>query len=190
MRSSNAAKNGAINFTEGTYHIRQVMKTTDLQNCDISIHGTFVWSADNLQYWISNTLSVTYANLTTAWMLGGTNIIMRGYGNALFDGNGQVWIDQNKSGSNMKGRPISLTIWTGSNVLIDGINWRQAQFWHTFVAHSQNVTMTNLNMSTQSNSQWSAVNTDGFDSWNSQDIVPKNWTVTSGDVKHHRYSSQ
>lgn len=177
-------RNGAIIFSEGTYNIRQIMNTTALENCDISIHGTFLWSADNLQYWTSHTMSVSYAGLVTAWLFGGTNITMRGYGQALFDGNGQVWIDQNKNGSNMKGRPISLTIWDATNVLIDGINWRQAQFWHTFVAHSQNVTMTNLNMSTQSNSQWSAVNTDGFDSWNSQDIVLKNWTVTSGDVRN------
>lgn len=137
-------KNGAINFTEGTYNIRQIMNTTDLSNCDISIYGKFVWSADNLQYWISNTMPVSYAGLHTSWMLGGTNITMRGYGKALFDGNGQVWIDANRNGSNMKGRPISLTIWNGNNVIIDGITWRQAQFWHTFVAHSQNITMTNL----------------------------------------------
>ncbi|CAN9388368.1 unnamed protein product [Alternaria alternata] len=52
---------------------------------------------------------------------------------------------------------------------------------HTFVAYSQNVTMTNLDMNATSSSQWGTVNTDGFDSWNSQDIVLKNWVVTCGD---------
>lgn len=42
--------------------------------------------------------------------------------------------------------------------------------------------MTNLDMKAVSDSQWSTVNTDGFDSWNSQDIVLKNWVVTCGDV--------
>ena len=42
--------------------------------------------------------------------------------------------------------------------------------------------MTNLDMKAVSNSQWNTVNTDGFDSWNSQDIVLKNWVVTCGDV--------
>jgi galacturan 1,4-alpha-galacturonidase len=42
--------------------------------------------------------------------------------------------------------------------------------------------MTNLDMNATSNSQWSTVNTDGFDSWNSKDIVIKNWVVTCGDV--------
>ena len=37
-------------------------------------------------------------------------------------------------------------------------------------------------MNATSSSQWGTVNTDGFDSWNSQDIVLKNWVVTCGDV--------
>jgi hypothetical protein len=45
--------------------------------------------------------------------------------------------------------------------------------------------MTNLDMNATSSSQWGTVNTDGFDSWNSQDIVLKNWVVTCGDVSPH-----
>ncbi|CAK7235344.1 hypothetical protein SBRCBS47491_009261 [Sporothrix bragantina] len=172
---------GHIVFTEGTYNIRQVMNTTDLRNCDIDILGTFVWSGDNIQYWLSHSYSVTYAGRSTAWLLGGTNISMRGYGKALFNGNGQIWIDQNHGQGNQNGRPISLTIWHGTNVFVDGITWRMAQFWHTFVAHSQNVTMTNLDMNTRSANSNSAVNTDGTDTWNSRDIVIANWTVKCGD---------
>ncbi|KAK0727227.1 glycoside hydrolase family 28 protein [Lasiosphaeria miniovina] len=174
-------KDGTIIFQEGTYNIRQVMNTTDLRNVSIEIHGTFVWSADNIQYWLSHSYSVTYAGRSTAWLLGGRDISMRGFGRALFDGNGQVWIDQNRNAGNQNGRPISLTIWRANNVFIDGIRWKMAQFWHTFVAHSQNITMTNLEMNTSSNSQWKAVNTDGTDTWNSKDIVIRNWTVTCHD---------
>jgi hypothetical protein len=53
---------------------------------------------------------------------------------------------------------------------------------HTFVAYSENITMTNLDMNATSNSQWSTVNTDGVDTWNSKNIVISNWTVTCGDV--------
>jgi galacturan 1,4-alpha-galacturonidase len=175
-------QNASIIFQPGTYNIRQVMETTSLRNVTIDIYGKFLWSADNLQYWIANTLPVTAFSLTTAWKLGGRDIIMRGHGKALFDGNGQVWIDENKDGSNRKGRPINLTIWRANNVFIDGITWRQSQFWHTFVAYSQNITMTNLDMNTTSNSRWSSVNTDGVDTWNSKDVYIRNWTVTCGDV--------
>jgi len=175
-------QDGTIIFREGTYHIRQVMDTTDLRNCSIEIHGTWVWSADNIPYWRQRSFSVTYANRQTAWRLGGRDVSLRGFGKALFDGNGQVWIDLARGQANMDGRPISLTIWKGTNVLIDGIRWQMAQFWHTFVAHSQNVTMTNLEMHTYSKSSQSSVNTDGTNTWNSRDIYIANWTVTSGDV--------
>lgn len=52
----------------------------------------------------------------------------------------------------------------------------------TFVAYSENITMTNLDMNSTSNSQWSTVNTDGTDTWNSKDVFISNWTVTCGDV--------
>ncbi|KAF1832680.1 pectin lyase-like protein [Decorospora gaudefroyi] len=173
-------QNGQINITSGDYTIARVMDVLNLKNCDISIRGKLTWN-DDLNYWIRNSVSVTYAQRSTAFRLGGENFTLRGHGEALFDGNGQKWIDRNRDGSNMNGRPISLTLWYAKNVWIDGITWRQAQFWHTFVAHSQNIRMTNLDMKTVSNSRWGTVNTDGFDSWNSQDIVLKNWTVTCGD---------
>ena len=126
------ATDSRIIFQEGTYNIRQVMEFTNLQNVSIDIFGKWVWSADNLQYWIANTLPVEYAGLHTGWKLGGTDIQLRGHGKALFDGNGQVWMDENRGGSNRKGRPINLTIWKAKNVLVDGITWRQSQFWHSF----------------------------------------------------------
>jgi galacturan 1,4-alpha-galacturonidase len=119
---------GSVNFTAGNYYIGQVMSTTSLLNCDISIYGTFIWST-NVQYWLSHSLSVTYAGRSTAWLFGGTNITMRGYGKALFNGNGQTWYDENQNAGNQNGRPISLTVWHATNVLIDGITWRQPQFW-------------------------------------------------------------
>ncbi|RYP37660.1 hypothetical protein DL767_002833 [Monosporascus sp. MG133] len=134
----------SIVFREGTYNIRQVMETTNLRNVSVDILGRWVWSADNLQYWIANTLPVDYAGLYTAWKLGGTDVSVRGHGRAVFDGNGQVWIDEN-------------------------------------LAYSQNVTMTNLDMNTTSSSQWTAVNTDGIDTWNSRDVHIANWRVVSGD---------
>ena len=120
---SQCGKDGTIVFREGTYNIRQVMDTTDLRNVSIEIHGTFVWSADNLSYWRQKSFSVTYAGRQTAWRIGGRDITMRGFGKALFNGNGQTWIDLAKGQGNLDGRPISLTIWHGTNVFIDGITW-------------------------------------------------------------------
>ncbi|KAI0381790.1 glycoside hydrolase family 28 protein [Hypomontagnella monticulosa] len=172
--------NGKVVLSEGMFHIGQVMDLKNLNNVDLEIHGTLRWSSD-IQYWLRNSIGVEYAQRSTAWRIGGQDIRIRGFGKALFDGQGQLWYDQNRGNSNQMGRPISLTLWHAKNVLIDGITWRQAQFWHTFVAYSENITMTNLDMNATSNSQWSTVNTDGTDTWNSKDVFIKNWTVTCGD---------
>lgn len=176
-------QDSTIIIKEGTYQIRQVMNTTDLRNVSIELHDTtFIWSADNISYWRQRCFSVTYAGRCTAWLFGGRDVSMRGFGKVLFNGNGQTWIDLAKGEANLNGRPISLTVWRGTNIFIDGITWRMAQFWHTFIAHSQNVTMTNMDMSTWTNSQYKSVNTDGTNTWNSRDVRIANWTVKCGDV--------
>ncbi|KAH6840894.1 glycoside hydrolase family 28 protein [Chaetomium sp. MPI-CAGE-AT-0009] len=178
---SQCGKDGTVIFREGTYHIRQVMDTTDLRNVSVEIHGTFLWSADNLAYWRRASPGVTYAGRQTAWRVGGRDIAIRGFGKALFDGNGQAWIDLARGENNLNGRPISLTVWYGTNVLVDGITWRMSQFWHTFIAHSQNVTLTNLDMETFSTNGQSSQNTDGTNTWNSKDVTIANWRVKCGD---------
>jgi galacturan 1,4-alpha-galacturonidase len=63
---------------------------------------------------------------------------------------------------------------------MDGVTWTQGQFWHSFISHSENVTMSNIYMSSVSDDTWFTVNTDGTDTWNSKDISFYNWTVNGG----------
>ena len=122
-------QNGQIEITKGDYTIGKVMDVLTLKNCDISIRGKLTWS-DDIQYWVRNSVGVTYAQRSTAFRLGGENFTLLGHGEALFFGNGQKWYDVNRDGSNMAGRPISLTLWQAKNVWVDGITWRQSQFWY------------------------------------------------------------
>ncbi|KAF2035072.1 pectin lyase-like protein [Setomelanomma holmii] len=140
---------------EGNYTIAKVMDILDLENCDISIRGKLTWN-DDIQYWLKNIIGLTYAQRSTAWRLGN---------------------------SNQNGRPISLTLWKAeeSDVCREHLHNSDVSFRHTFAAYSENITMTNLDVNATSNSQWSTVNTDGFDSWNSKDIAVKNWVLTCGD---------
>ncbi|KAH6899456.1 exo-rhamnogalacturonase B [Coprinopsis sp. MPI-PUGE-AT-0042] len=172
--------NASITLTEGFWYIGQVMDTISFRDVEINLLGRFEWSTD-IQYWLRSSINVTYSQRSTAWRLGGSNIKLLGHKKALFFGNGQTWYDQNQDKGNQPGRPISLTVWRGTNVLIDGITWRQPQFWHTFVAYSENVEMTNLDMNATSATRWSTVNTDGTNIWNTRDVRIANWTVTSGD---------
>src|SRR5690242_4023395 len=63
--------NGQVEITEGEFTIAKVMDVT-LKNCDVSIRGTLTWN-DDIQYWLKNSISVTYASRSTAWRIGGEN---------------------------------------------------------------------------------------------------------------------
>lgn len=119
-------KDGNIIFEDGVYHINQIMDIT-LTNSDVLLRGTWIWSTD-IQYWLSHSISVVYGGRSTAWRIGGNNFTIRGQG-VVFDGNGQKWYDENKNQSNQNGRPISFTLWNARNAVVDGITWRQVQFW-------------------------------------------------------------
>jgi polygalacturonase len=93
---------------------------------------------------------------------------------------GQVWYDENRNNSNQPRRPITITIYKAKNLWMDGVNWTHGQFWHSFISHSENVTMSNIYMSSVSDDTWFTVNTDGTDTWNSKDISFYNWTVNGG----------
>ena len=80
-------KDASIVFTEGTFHIKQVMNTTNLVNCNVSLYGEMIWSSD-LPYWLSHSIDVVYQNQSTAWLFGGTNVTFRGHGRGKFNGQG------------------------------------------------------------------------------------------------------
>jgi galacturan 1,4-alpha-galacturonidase len=121
-------QNGRIDITTGDFTIGKVIDVLNLKNCEINIRGNLTWTAD-IQYWVKNSVSVVFQQRSTAFRLGGENFSVLGHGQALFNGNGQAWYDANRNGANMAGRPISLTLWHAKNAVVDGITWRQVQFW-------------------------------------------------------------
>ena len=171
--------NGSVIFTNYTFNVAQVMNTTNLLNCNVSLQGELRYSA-NVPYWLSHSFNVELQNQSTAWLFGGTNISFNGTGGWI-NGNGQTWYTQNRDNSNEPGRPITITFYNSTNLVVDQLTIIQPQFWATFVSRSTNVTISNVYVNATSNDKWSTVNTDGSDTWNSRDIVFENWVVQNGD---------
>ena len=78
---------GSVVLTDNVFHINQIMNTTNLVNCDVSLYGEMIWSSD-VSYWRSNSYSVDFQNQSTAWLFGGTNVTFRGFGQGRFNGQG------------------------------------------------------------------------------------------------------
>ncbi|KAJ7154663.1 polygalacturonase [Mycena filopes] len=172
---------GKIEFLNETYWIEKVMNTTGLNDVQIDLRGTLLWSAANISYWLNNSLPTGYQNQSSAWFLGGNNITFDGHGFGTFDGNGQIWYDFTKGVSNLAGRPHALTIWETNNSTFKGIRFVQSQMWTMTLAYSSFVNMTDIFVSSTSNDSQPARNTDGADTLNSHHIIFKRWEVHNGD---------
>jgi galacturan 1,4-alpha-galacturonidase len=125
---SSCGKNGRIVFINETYHINTVMNTTGLENVDVDLYGTLLWST-NITYWLNASLFFGYQNQSSAWWLGGSNIRFHGHGYGTLDGNGQVWYDFVKGVSNYPHRPQALTIWNTRDSIFTGLRFVQSQMW-------------------------------------------------------------
>ncbi|KAJ6491270.1 glycoside hydrolase family 28 protein [Mycena vitilis] len=172
---------GKIEFLNETYWIEKVMNTTGLSDVEIDLRGTLLWSAANISYWLNNSLPTGYQNQSSAWFLGGNNIVFNGHGYGTFDGNGQIWYDFTKGVSNLAGRPHALTIWETNNSTFKGIRFVQSQMWTMTIAYSSFVEMTDIFVSSTSNDSQPARNTDGADTLNSHHINFRRWEVHNGD---------
>jgi len=86
---SDCSRHGLITFANATYNIHQVMRTIDLEDVIIDLKGTLLWNADDLPYWLNNSIENGYQNQTSAWHLGGNRIVFLGHGVGTLDGNGE-----------------------------------------------------------------------------------------------------
>ncbi|KAJ5727291.1 hypothetical protein N7493_005111 [Penicillium malachiteum] len=171
--------NGTVIFSDNLFHVNTVLNTTNLLNCDVHLRGELRFST-NIPYWRTHAISVVLQDQVTAWLFGGENVNFYGEG-GFYNGQGQAWYDANKNQSNQPGRPMSITFYNSTNLLVDRLRIIQPQLWATFVWDSKNVSVTNLFVNATSNSKWGTMNTDGYDSWKSDQLLVENATIINGD---------
>ncbi|KZT52552.1 glycoside hydrolase family 28 protein [Calocera cornea HHB12733] len=178
-----------------TYSIQQVLNT-NLQNKVLNVFGTLSFSTD-LAYWINNSFMTDFQNQVTAWIVTGSNWTISGgaFNAGGIDGNGQAWYTRAAGFGNQAGRPISLYVVNASDAVIKNFSVRQPQFWAFFVDQSKNITLEGIYVNATNHdpaepvsnpangnagNNW-VVNTDGIDTYRSDSIVIRDWTVQNGD---------
>ncbi|KIJ58827.1 glycoside hydrolase family 28 protein [Hydnomerulius pinastri MD-312] len=178
-----------------TYSIQQRL-LTDLSNKVFNVYGTLLFS-DDLAYWINNSWVTDFDTLQTAWIATGDNWVMSGGGfnQGGIDGNGQAWYTRAQGYGNQPGRPMSLYISNATNALVKDFSIRQPQFWAFFVDQSKNITLDGVYVNATNHdpaeppadprdgnlgNNW-VINTDGIDTYRSDQITITNWVVQNGD---------
>lgn len=184
-------RDSEIVFQNTTYNIAKVMNVTNLENVKIEVHGTLVWSED-IDYWLENSLPIgpgkdqnsyppaAYQNQTTAFILGGKDLYVEGFGHGTFDGSGQVWYDFVKGESNYPNRPHAIVI-TATNSYFHGLRWIQPQMWTVTIVSSKHVVLEDIYINATSHSNQPARNTDGANTMFSDSITFRRWEIDNGD---------
>ncbi|KAL4946308.1 hypothetical protein BDV06DRAFT_218438 [Aspergillus oleicola] len=175
-------EHGHIIFGPTTYHVNSVLNTTWLEDVDIDIRGTLLWSTD-IYYWLNNSLDVGYQNQSTAWILGGNDVRINGHGSGTLDGNGDYWyewISEQENTSNYPGRPVALTLSGLTNSFVKGLNFLRSQMWTMSIIYSHYVEFDSILVNNTGN-RLDSSNTDGADTIRSSHITFNNFTVYNGD---------
>jgi len=156
-----------------TLNISTRLDMSNIQNKAIVLNGVIRFNP-NIKYWTGNAFQVPFQNGISFWQLGGSNINLSGSGT--LDGQGATWWSAFSSNSSLQ-RPILLRTFNAKNVLIQNIKMIDSPNWFNMVESSSNVTFNNITISASTSSP----NTDGWDTYRSDNVKIQNSVITNGD---------
>ncbi|KAE8551562.1 hypothetical protein EYB25_005452 [Talaromyces marneffei] len=172
-----SCNNGGKVVFDKDYTIGTALDIQWLKHIDLDITGTIQFTNDT-NYWINNAFQIVFQNSTTFFQLGGEDVNI--YGGGTIDGNGQVWYDMFAVNATLQ-RPILMGIIGLEGGSIGPLKLRHSPSWYHIVANSSNVVFDGLDISGYSTSVHVAKNTDGWDTYRSDNIVIQNSVINNGD---------
>lgn len=150
-------------------------KSGNLVPTDIQAYIQFT---NDTAYWQSHAFNQTFQNATTFFQLGGTDINV--YGGGMLDGNGQIWYDLYASDIYIL-RPVLVGIIGLHSGSISNLRWRYSPQWYSLTANSTDVVFDNIDIAGYSQSNNTAKNTDGWDTYRSSNVVIQDSVINNGD---------
>ncbi|KAK7692025.1 hypothetical protein QCA50_005430 [Cerrena zonata] len=160
-----------------TLNIASRLNMTGLANKHINLEGTVRFSPD-LPYWEGNAFSFPFQESFTFWLLGGSNIMLDGGGT--LDGAGQAWYDAFAKNSSLS-RPIILTVYQATDITVQNIKMINSPMWFNLVNEGKRVTYRNITISAATTSKNPAKNTDGWDTYRSDNVIIADSNIDNGD---------
>lgn len=138
----------------------------------------YVQFTNDTDYWQENSFKQIFQNATTFFQLGGKDVNV--YGGGMLDGNGQVWYDLYAEDEYIL-RPIlfgTVGLHGGS---ISNLRFRYSPQYYNFIHNSTDVIFDSIDISGYSQSENTAKNTDGWDTYRSSNIIIQGAVVNNGD---------
>ncbi|GIK06279.1 hypothetical protein Aspvir_001926 [Aspergillus viridinutans] len=159
------------------YTVGTALDMTFLKHVDLEVLGKIQFT-DDTDYWQANAFKHGFQNATTFFQLGGEDVNV--YGGGTFDGNGQIWYDLFAQNALIM-RPILFGVIGLKGGTIGPLKLRYSPQWYHFVANSSDVIFDGIDISGYSSSKNLAKNTDGWDTYRSDNIVIQNSVINNGD---------
>ncbi|KAG5980439.1 hypothetical protein E4U55_004027 [Claviceps digitariae] len=170
---------GGTVVLDKAYTIASPLDLTFLQGVDVAISGSVTFSPD-IEFWTAHTFKYAYQDASAVWRFGGQDVNIYGEGQGLIDGNGQVWYDGFAKDKGLK-RPVLFVLDGLHGGSVTGLNMRNPPYWFNLIANSSDVLVSDINLTVQSTNDNPAKNTDGWDTFRSQNIVIQSSKIQNGD---------
>ncbi|KAF5354908.1 hypothetical protein D9756_005522 [Leucocoprinus leucothites] len=178
-----------------TLNIGTRMNMTGLTDKRIQLEGTLRFDPD-IPYWtgvglnlasssprltsIVRTDSSSHSRLRSRFGFWEERILYSQEAGLLTELARQAWYDAFASNSTLL-RPIVLTIFQASNVLVEDITYVNGPEWHNLVNEANGVVFNNIRINAGSTSSHTAKNTDGWNIYRSDDVTIRNSVIVNGD---------
>ncbi|KAK7443469.1 hypothetical protein VKT23_015643 [Stygiomarasmius scandens] len=180
---------GTTTFQPGTYNITRKM-TWDLQSSKVDLHG-FLSFVPDIEFWLNpeNTYRVVFIQSQASWfVITGSDFEIDAHNTGGVQGNGQIWWDffTNRTREDGDGRPIAFTLNNVTNGVVRNFRIESQPFWCNTVSHSRNVVYDGMSCNASNSNpeffgQNIVPNTDGINTYVSDNVTLLNWDITCGD---------
>ncbi|GJE86365.1 glycoside hydrolase family 28 protein [Phanerochaete sordida] len=166
--------------------------TWNLVESTVDLHGYLNFVPD-IQYWLNanNTYRVVFIQSQASWfVVTGRSFVIDAHNTGGIMGNGQAWWSyysaNNITREDGDGRPIAFTLYQVTDGAVKNFRIEQQPFWCNTVAESRGVLYDGMlcnatNEDPRFAGQNIVPNTDGIDTFRSDDVTMINWDITCGD---------
>lgn len=171
---------GTVYIPKGEYKISTALDLTFLDHIDFAIYGNITFD-DDISIWPSQAFQYPYQTVSLFWRFGGTDVNIYGGGEGFIDGKGPTyWVAMTSNSSVM--RPTMFGTDGLHRSTITGLSLRNSPGWFNFIGNSSNVLISDFNLYSRStNSSAPAKNTDGWDTYRSNNIIIQNSVIVNTD---------
>ncbi|KAJ7056699.1 pectin lyase-like protein [Mycena amicta] len=173
----------------GSFNITRKM-TWDLVDAQVDLFGSLSFIPD-IDFWLNpnNTYRVVFIQSQASWfVLTGHDFTVDAHSTGGIQGNGQPWWTHFTTVPRLDGdgRPIALTVFQATRALVKDFRIEAQPFWCNAVAESSGVVYDGMicdarNADPAFFGTNVVPNTDGIDTYRSDNISLLNWDITCGD---------